>query len=305
MYILKYALKNIIRNPFISLSSLVVIGLLVFFINILLLVLFSTDKFIESVNDRISITIPYQSGYTDQSLRSQQLFYVLESSFSGIEANYVSRDEAFLIFRARNPDLAKLIESADENPLPSSIQLSGIPLGSYEAVQRVIAQYKDILEYDENAMNRKLIDFQSQYNRIEGLVKILRLLEYGVYALLVLFVFTVFVVVYTIISNTIFFLRDEMSIIELVGGKPYFIYGPLVIQGMIYTFVATLLALGLFYALPYMIPLASFPEVVSTILAAFFVEFSSRVVFGVLAAILLGMISAFVASWKYINKTIG
>ena len=62
MYILKYALKNIIRNPFISLSSLVVIGLLVFFINILLLVLFSTDKFIESVNDRISITIPYQSG---------------------------------------------------------------------------------------------------------------------------------------------------------------------------------------------------------------------------------------------------
>jgi cell division transport system permease protein len=167
MFILKYALKNIIRNPFISLSSLVVIGLLVFFINILLLVLFSTDKFIESVNDRISITIPYQSGYTDQSLRSQQLFYLLESSFSGIEANYVSRDEAFLIFRARNPDLARLIESTEENPLPSSIQLSGIPLGSYEAVQGTIAQYKDILEYDENAMNRKLIDFQSQYNRIE------------------------------------------------------------------------------------------------------------------------------------------
>jgi cell division protein FtsX len=167
MFILKYALKNIIRNPFISLSSLVVIGLLVFFINILLLVLFSTDKFIESVNDRISITIPYQSGYTDQSLRSQQLFYVLESSFSGIEAKYVSQDEAFLIFRARNPDLAKLIESTDENPLPSSIQLSGIPLGSYEAVQGTIAQYKDILEYDENAMNRKLIDFQSQYSRIE------------------------------------------------------------------------------------------------------------------------------------------
>jgi cell division transport system permease protein len=305
MFILKYALKNIIRNPFISLSSLVVIGLLVFFINILLLVLFSTDKFIESVNDRISITIPYQSGYTDQSLRSQQLFYLLESSFSGIEANYVSRDEAFLIFRARNPDLARLIESTEENPLPSSIQLSGIPLGSYEAVQGTIAQYKDILEYDENAMNRKLIDFQSQYNRIEWLVKILRLLEYGVYALLILFVFTVFVVVYTIISNTIFFLRDEMSIIELVGGKSYFIYGPLVIQGMIYTFSATLLALALFYALPYMIPLSSFPEVVSTILTAFFVQFSEYVVFGVLAAILLGMISAFVASWKYIHKTIG
>jgi cell division protein FtsX len=55
-------------------------------------------------------------------------------------------------------------------------------------------------------------------------VKILRFLEYGVYALLALFFFTVFVVVYTVISNTIFFLRDEMSIIELVGGRSYFIY---------------------------------------------------------------------------------
>jgi cell division protein FtsX len=88
----------------------------------------------------------------------------------------------------------------------------------------VIAEYKDILEYNETEFNRKLIDFQSQYSRIESLVKILRLLEYGVYALLALFVFTVFVVVYTVISNTIFFLRDEMSIIELVGGRSYFIY---------------------------------------------------------------------------------
>jgi cell division protein FtsX len=113
-------------------------------------------------------------------------------------------------------------------------------------------------------------------------VKILRLLEYGVYALLILFVFTVFVVVYTIISNTIFFLRDEMSIIELVGGKSYFIYGPLVIQGIVYTGCATLLALALFYALPYMIPLESFPPVVSTILTSFFTQFSEYVMFGVL-----------------------
>ena len=110
MYILKYAFKNIIRNPFISASSLIVIGLLLFFINILLLTLYSTHSFIGSINDRISITIPFQEGFTDTSIRSQELFVEFARSFSGIESKYVSEDEAFLLFRARNPDLAALIE---------------------------------------------------------------------------------------------------------------------------------------------------------------------------------------------------
>ena len=110
MYILKYALKNIIRNPFISLSSLVVIGLLIFFINILTLVLFSTGKFIEGVNDRISITIPFQPGYTEDSIQSQKLLYTLSTSFSGITSQYISQEDAFDIFKERNPDLAGLIE---------------------------------------------------------------------------------------------------------------------------------------------------------------------------------------------------
>lgn len=305
MYILKYAFKNIIRNPFISLSSLVVIGLLIFFINILTLVLFSTGKFIDGVNDRISITIPFQSGYTDESLQTQKLLYTLSSSFSGIESRYISQEEAFVLFQSRNPDLAKLIEWTDENPLPNSLRLSWIPLGSYEAIEQVIAEYKEILEYNETEFNRKLIDFQSQYSRIESLVKTLRALNYSIYTLLVLFIFTVFVVVYTIISNTIFFLRDEMSIIELVGGKSYFIYGPLMIQGMIYTWLAALLSLGIFSVLLHIIPLDSLPAVASTTLDLFFIDFSRYAYFGFIGFILLGTLSAFVASWKYIHKTIG
>lgn len=305
MYILKYAFKNIIRNPFISLSSLIVIGLLIFFINILTLVLFSTGKFIDGVNDRISITIPFQSGYTDESLQTQKLLYTLSSSFSGIESRYISQEEAFVLFQSRNPDLAKLIEWTDENPLPNSIRLSGIPLDSYEAIEQVIAEYKDILEYNETEFNRKLIDFQSQYNRIESLVKILRFLEYGVYALLALFFFTVFVVVYTVISNTIFFLRDEMSIIELVGGRSYFIYWPLVIQWIFYTSIASLLAAGVLYGLPYILPLDSLPAPVSSILSEFYIFFGDNLVYSFFVAVVLGMMSSFVASWKYIHKTIG
>jgi cell division protein FtsX len=47
MRILRYAFRNIIRNPFLSLSSIFVIALLIFFVNILFGVLYASEKFIE------------------------------------------------------------------------------------------------------------------------------------------------------------------------------------------------------------------------------------------------------------------
>lgn len=111
MRILKYAIKNIIRNPFLSLSSVFVIGLLIFFVNILLLVLFSSNRFINSVNDRISFTINFQSGYTIEDDRAHGLTDRLRESFSGIMISSISKDQAFELLRTRNPDLASLIEN--------------------------------------------------------------------------------------------------------------------------------------------------------------------------------------------------
>ncbi|MFZ2338056.1 MAG: hypothetical protein WAW59_08230 [Patescibacteria group bacterium] len=61
----------------------------------------------------------------------------------------------------------------------------------------------------------------------------------------------------------------------------------------------------MFYSLPYMLPLDSLPSSVSLMLSEFYVFFSDKLAYGLLAAIVLGMISSFIASWKYIHKTIG
>jgi cell division transport system permease protein len=87
-----------------------------------------------------------------------------------------------------------------------------------------------MLFYDKDSMNRKLVDYQSQFDRALVVVKLLRILEYGVYTLLGLFIFTVAVIIYTVIGNSIFFHKGEIEVIELVGGRPSFIYGPFLLQ---------------------------------------------------------------------------
>ena len=82
---------------------------------------------------------------------------------------------------------------------------------------------------------------------ISVVVDMLRSLEYGVYVLLGLFIFTVFAIVHMIIRNFIYFLQDEVEIIELVGGNASFVYGPFVVQGMFYTGIATIVALTLLW----------------------------------------------------------
>ncbi len=230
MRIFAYAFRNIVRNPFLSLSSIFVITLLIFFVNILLGVLFTSGRFIESVNDRISFTISFQSGYTVSDIRVRTLAETLQTAFTGISIDPISKKEAFALLKERNPDLTALIENSGENPLPDSLRIDNIPLDSYPDFDAIISSEKDMLFYDKDAMNAKYLDYKSQFDRITLVVKLLRTIEYGVYALLLLFLFTVAVILYTVIGNFVFFHRQEIEIIELVGGKSLYIYGPFLLQ---------------------------------------------------------------------------
>ena len=245
MRILLYAFRNIIRNPFLSISSIFVITLLVFFVNVLLLVLFASERFIAGVNDRISFTINFQSGYSLEDLDAKLFVDDLRTSFSWVTIETISKTQAFALLQSRNPDLASLIENTWENPLPDSLRINDIPLDRYDAVDAMISTKKNMLRYDQDAMNQKLLDYKSQFSRISLVVKLLSLLQYSVYALLGLFLFTVAVIIYTVIGNSIFFHKEEIEIISLVGGQSGFIYGPFLLQGVFYSLSATLLVSGI------------------------------------------------------------
>ena len=223
MQLIRYALRNIFRNIWLSVSSLLIIGLLVFFVHILLLVIFSTDRFITSINDRISININLQDGYDNSQIRSIEFLSGVTASFSGVQVDYISREDALSLLTTRNPDLATLIER-DANPLPNSVRLSNIDIDLYSSLNVYIGRFRDILQYDQGSLDRKLLDYRSQYDRIANVVEMLHILQIAVYILLGLFVFTVAIVIYMVIHNFVFFLQDEVRIIELVGGRPSFIY---------------------------------------------------------------------------------
>lgn len=240
MRILKYALKNTIRNPFLSFSSILVISLLVFFINVLFFVEYVTSSITSNVNDRMSISLNLKPGYTGDNAEVIECVSALKQTDPEIQVQYVSREKAFDILKKRDPELARVIEGDKDNPLPSSISIKNIPMSEYPDIDAVVKRYTGIVQYDEEKSKKSLTDYRAQYERIQGLINILLSVHYGIYGIIGFFLFAVFIIIYNSIGNFVFFYRDEIKIIRLVGGDSAFVYGPFAIQGVLYTGLAYL-----------------------------------------------------------------
>lgn len=301
MRILKYAFRNIIRNPLLSLSSIFVIALLIFFVNILLWVLYTSERFIEGVNNRISFTISFQSGYTTSDSRVRTLAYTLQTAFTGISIEVISKKDALNLLKVRNPDLTALIENTGENPLPDSLRIDNIPLDQYNTFNEILEKEKDIFFYDKDALDRKYLDYQSQFQRVSIVVKLLSTLEYWVFALLGLFMFTVAVIIYTVIGNSVFFHRQEIEIIELVWGRSSFIYGPFLLQGAFYGSIATLFAMSGIVLLSIFVPVEFIDGPLMNLHANIHTAFPRMFFMELWVFFFLGLFSALIALTRYVK----
>jgi cell division transport system permease protein len=65
--ILNHSVKNIFRNKFLSISSILVLTLLVFFINLLLVIQNISFKLIDTVNEKMTVSLYLQDEYDKNS----------------------------------------------------------------------------------------------------------------------------------------------------------------------------------------------------------------------------------------------
>lgn len=246
MRILKYALKNIKRNAFLSFSSVLVLSLIIFFINILLLVNFTVDSISDNVNDRLTISLNLKSSYTNENSEVIELITNIKLFDKTLSVTYISQDDAFSILKKRDPELARVIESEKDNPLPSSILIKNIWLSEYEGLDKIISKYKNIIFYDENKSKKAITDYKNQFEKINSLIKVLQSIKIWIYSIIIFFMFSVFIIIYNTIWNFVFFYKDEIKITKLVWWDNFFIYWPFSIQWIIYTFLSSFISILIF-----------------------------------------------------------
>jgi cell division protein FtsX len=242
MRLLRYALNNIKRSLLLSISSIVVISLMTFLIFALFFTEFVMRSLAESVNSRLSLTLNVKSGFSSTSREVVDTLANLERIAPGIAATFASSQDNFEVLKARDPELAKIIDDESQNPLPSTISVKNVPIEQYEALDRVILQNTRVLDINQEKHAKSVINYRNQFERIRIVISVLYSLRFGLYCIIAFFLFSVFVVIFHSIGNAVFFFSEEIRITQLVGGQKRYIYGPFVIQGIIYSALAILLS---------------------------------------------------------------
>ncbi|MFH1598243.1 MAG: permease-like cell division protein FtsX [Patescibacteria group bacterium] len=240
--IFKFAIQSFLRNFWLSVVTCIIFVLTLLLINISLTLNIFADKAIDSVKERIDVTIYFSDSAAEREILDVKERLMGMATVS--EVIYISAEEAWQDFReshADDPLIAESIEAV-ENPLPASLVVQARQLGDYP---EILASLDDPA-YDELIQDKDK-DFEDTQKVIDRLNHIAGRLQIAGYLLSGVFILIALIVVYNTLGIMIYTHREEISIMRLVGATSWFIRGPFIMETFIYAFLASVIAMGIFY----------------------------------------------------------
>jgi len=271
-----------------------------FFINILIIVYDVSFRIIDSINDRLTISLYLDEAYDKNTSDVINLQEEIESTLPEVSYSYKTKEELLDDLRERDPDLVNILEK--QNPLPETITLENIPLQKYDLLDTIIQSRLYILTeswQEANIDEDYFSSYKQQFERIGNVISTLKVLQIGLYIVIITFLVSIAIIVYSIIGNFIYYYKDEIYITRLVGGSKIFIYGPFSLQGMMYVGIAFIFSSLLFFLflsnVSYLLELWDIDGVYSGNLL-------QVLAFEALVFLIIGALSWFFSSLRYLKK---
>ena len=292
--IIKYGLQSLVRNPWLSVATILVMIFAIVVFEGLIIFNVLTDKTIAALEDKIDISVYFKSTAPEDTILSMERSLEALAEVASVE--YISRDKALEIFKERNADDAIIVNALDElkdNPLLASLNIKAHDPKDYSLIATYVSD-------ERFAGDVEKVTYTQSRAAIERLTGIVDAAERTGFFLTLFLACTAVLVTFNTVRLVIYSNKEEIGIMRLVGGSNVFINGPYVIQGIL---LGTLAALLSFLLLVPVIHFSSphiqsfIPEV--NLETYFYGSFMSLLGYQLLFGILLGMVSSIIAVRRY------
>jgi cell division transport system permease protein len=271
-----------------GLLAIAIIAAAVFIAGAVLLVSINVDRILERLAATAELTIYLKPG--DGDPQRAAVANVLSTHPSVSSSNFVGADAALARFRRELPELAALVGTLDENPLPSAFDVR-LRDGVTDAATRSLVQALQATGAVEDVRyDRRIFDRLS-----DGL----RILRQGGFLLAAVIVLAAIVTITSVLRLAYLTRRDETAVLFLLGMPPSAIRGPFVVEGVLQTLAGALAAVLLLWAAFGAVNAQIGPEIgqaFGTGAAVFLPR--SMVAILVVASVVVGAVAGLVAAWK-------
>lgn len=287
------------RNAYVSLASIFVLTVALFVIGATIFVdqLFTTS--LQTLQSKVDINVYFLPDAPQEEISRIQT--AVESLPDVANVIYTSREDALADYRERNQDdesALMALDELDENPLGANLAIQAQQTSQYENIARFLE------EQQASADGTQIID-TINYNRnresIDTLTSIINATEQASLFVMGLLLVAAVLITFNTIRLAIYTAREEIAIMRLVGASNMYIRGPFMLQGIMYGFIAGVLALLLFY--PLLVWLGPKTEAFFELNLFNYYIANFGMIFGVLVGIgvVLGLVSSTLAVARYLR----
>jgi cell division transport system permease protein len=287
------------RNVSVSISAILIIAIALLTFAALYMGSQVLSASVTQLEQKVDINVYFTPNAAEQDI--QAIKRQLERINQVETVEYITRSEALERFKASNADNQEILDSLEvleDNPLGASFNIRAKEISQYGEIAgfldevQVQDEYVGLIDEVNYNQNKKAID------KIRSLIDYAQ--QFGAVSVVILSVLAV-IIVYNTIRLTIYTVREEVSVMRLVGASKFFARGPFVVEGVFYGIMGAILALlvitpALYYAAPSLNQVFVL-NVFDLFLQEFWIISGSMVGLGVL----LGLVSSFMAIRRYLE----
>lgn len=299
--IIRSGFLNFWRNGIVSVASLLVATITLSVITSLILLQAVLHFSLEQIQNKVDVTIYMTNNAPEDKILD--LKASLEKLPEVTAVTYTSSEQALENFKNLHQDdylTLQALNELDENPLGASLNVKAEDTSQYESITNFL-ETGPVLSNEGTSIIDKVNYHQNKLviDRLTSIINGAQKLGFIVTLILVLISI---VITFNTIRLTIYFAREEIGVMRLVGAENKYIRGPFMVEGILYGSIASVLTLILYIPITFWLGrnmtgffgMNLFTYYLNNIFQVFIIILFSGVI--------LGAVSSFLAVRKYLTK---
>jgi cell division transport system permease protein len=289
------------RNAYVSLASIFVLAIALFVIGATMFLNQLLATSLTTLQSKVDINVYFVPDAPDEEI--ERLRTAVTALPDVANVTYTSREDALAQYRERNKDNAiamQALEELDQNPLGATIAIQARETTQYESIVGFLEEQRGLEQPQTPVIDE--INYARTKESIDTLTTIIKATEQASFIIMAVLLIASILITFNTIRLAIYTSREEIAIMRLVGAGNMFIRGPFMLQGIMYGFIAGVLALLAFY--PLLLWLGPRTETFFDGLNLFnYYVMNFGQIFGVLVGIgvVLGLVSSTLAVARYLR----
>jgi len=288
MKFFKTAWHNIRRSPYQALAAILIMTLTFLVVSFFTFLIVGSSRVITFFESKPQVTAFFKDEAKQEDINLLEDELNATGKIASME--FVSKEEALVIYKEQNKSDPLLLDLVTADILPASLEISTKDINDMTEISEMLKRSESVQEvvFQKDVVST-LVNWTTAARSI------------GIGLIVVLSLVSVFIIV-TIIGIKISQKREDIEIMRLIGASGWYVRWPFLLEGMFYGVVGALLAWiiasgALLYATPFLssflrgIPI--FPIPIEFYLILLGLQF--------LLAIVLGFFASFLAVLRYLK----